>query len=90
MQQHISYQTFWQRRRRSNQPLKTIILALSCWIMLLKNQVRGEVFSSASDMKNIFHMEVDLANSLNTYAMKMQAKLDRINGYIQVPTFRLS
>ena len=48
------------------------------------HEVRSEVFSSASDMKTIFRMEMDLANSLNDYATKMQGKLDRINKYIQV------
>ena len=88
MQQDITYQIFWHHGRRSSQPLKNVILALYCWIMLSQSQVRSEVFSSASDMKNIFRMEMDLANSLSTYAKKMQAKLDRIDGYIQVLVFK--
>ena len=48
------------------------------------HEVRSEVFSSASDMKTIFRMEMDLANNLNDYAKKMQLKLDRVNKYIQV------
>ena len=52
--------------------------------IFLQSHVRSEVYSSASDMKNIFRMEMDLASSLNNYATKTQAKLDRINKYIQV------
>ena len=46
--------------------------------------VRGEVYSSASDMKNIFEMEADLAHILDSYSNTLQAKLDRINKYIEV------
>ena len=63
---------------------KNMIMTLWFWMILLQNNVRSEVYSSASDMKNIFRMEMDLTTSLNEYVKKMQAKLDRINGYIQV------
>ena len=46
--------------------------------------VRGEVYSSASDMKNIFAMEADLTHILDSYSNSLQAKLDRINKYIEV------
>ena len=63
---------------------KMIITLFLCLTIFLQSHVRCEVYSSASDMKNIFRMEMDLASSLNNYAMKTQAKLDRINKYIQV------
>ena len=52
--------------------------------------VRGEVYSSASDMKNIFEMEADLAHILDSYSNTLQDRLDRINKYIEVNqrTFR--
>ena len=55
--------------------------------VILQNHVTGEVYSSASDMKNIFRMEMDLADSLSEYAKKTQAKLDRVNKYIEVVNF---
>jgi len=63
--------------------IKMIATTLCVWTVFLQSFVRSEVYSSASDMKNIFSMEMDLANSLNDYATKTQAKLDRINKYIQ-------
>ena len=63
---------------------KMIITLFLCLTICLQTHVRCEVYSSASDMKNIFRMEMDLASSLNNYASKTQAKLDRIDKYIQV------
>ena len=79
-----AYQYPCQRRHRFTFSWTNMIITLCFWTLLLQNPVRSEVYSSASDMKNIFRMEMDLTNSLNKYAKKMQAKLDRINGYIQV------
>ena len=63
---------------------KMLFRTLCVCTIFLHNFVTCEVYSSASDMKNIFRLEVDLADSLNNYATKTQAKLDRINKYIQV------
>ena len=61
-----------------------ITVLVFVYTVILQNHVTGEVYSSASDMKNIFRMEMDLADSLSEYAKKTQAKLDRVNKYIEV------
>ena len=76
----------WHWWTRTNYPHRAValLIVLSCIFLSQNNEAYGEVYSSASDMKNIFKMEVDLANSLSEYARKTQLKLNRINKYIQV------
>ena len=78
-------QRFFQYKYKYNYAWKTMItVLLFVYTITLQNHVTGEVYSSASDMKNIFRMEMDLADSLSEYAKKTQAKLDRVNKYIEV------
>ena len=53
-------------------------------VVLASNLVRGEVYSSASDMKGVFQLEREMVNILGGYASKLHAKLNRINDYLQV------
>ena len=83
-------QRFFQHKYKYNYAWKTMITVLVfVYTLSLQNHVTGEVYSSASDMKNIFRMEMDLADSLSEYAKKTQAKLDRVNKYIEVVSYEL-
>ena len=83
---HIPFVRQYQKKNIFYAWTKMIISFCICLLIFLQNVhvVRSEVYSSASDMKSIFRMEMDLANNLNDYAKKMQLKLDRVNKYIQV------
>jgi len=54
--------------------------AVACQLLALAS---AEVYSSASDMMKIFNMEMDLVKTLDTYSDTLQAKLNRINAYMQ-------
>ena len=51
---------------------------------------RGEVYSSASDMKEIFRLERELVSIMSGFASKLQSKLNNINSYIEVIAKRSS
>ena len=53
-------------------------------LFLNHSQVNSEVYSSASDMREVFHLEKDLVSILDGYASKLTTKLDRINNYLKV------
>jgi hypothetical protein len=44
----------------------------------------GEVFSSASDLKEVFHLERELVGILHGYAKKLESRLGMINEYLDV------
>ena len=44
----------------------------------------GEVYSSASDMKEVFRLERELVSIMNNFAHKLQNKLEKINSYLEV------
>jgi hypothetical protein len=46
--------------------------------------VRAEVYSSASDMKQVFQLEREMVSILGGFASKLHAKLNRINDYLKV------
>ena len=65
--------------------LNVILLATSLFLFLTPPAfVLGEVYSSASDMREVFHLEKDLVHILDEYASKLTSKLDRINNYLRV------
>ena len=53
-------------------------------VIFLATAVHCEVYSSASDMREVFHLEKDLVQILDGYASKLTSKLDRINNYLKV------
>ena len=53
-------------------------------LFLLVLSSDAEVYSSASDMREIFKMEMDLAQILQTYSETLQKKIDRIDSYMAV------
>ena len=53
-------------------------------LFLLVLSSDAEVYSSASDMRDIFKMEMDLAQILQTYSETLQKKIDRIDSYMAV------
>ena len=57
-----------------NRPMGPIIILLSMVVI----QTYGEVFSSVSDMQEIFQLERNLVGELLNYAEKLQGKLNRI------------
>jgi hypothetical protein len=46
--------------------------------------IRAEVYSSASDMKQVFQLEREMVGILGGFASKLHAKLNRINDYLKV------
>ena len=58
----------------SNRAMGLIIILLS----LIVIQTYGEVFSSVSDMQEIFQLERNLVGELLNYADKLQRKLNKI------------
>lgn len=65
----------------------TMKVSVIVWcVVLASTLVRGEVYSSASDMKGVFQLEREMVSILGGYASKLHAKLNRINDYLQVGT----
>ena len=48
----------------------------------------AEVFSSASDMKEVFRLERELVSIMDGFASKLQTKLNKINSYLEVRKIR--
>jgi len=48
--------------------------------------VHGEVYSSAANMKEIFKIERDMVHILESYSLKLQQRLNRIDEYMKVRT----
>ena len=44
----------------------------------------AEVYSSASDMKEVFRLERELVSIMDGFASKLQSKLNKINSYLEV------
>ena len=53
-------------------------------LLAVNSAARGEVYSSASDMKEIFRLERELVSIMSGFASKLQSKLNNINSYIEV------
>ena len=49
--------------------------------------MRAEVYSSASDMKQVFQLEREMVSILGGFASKLHAKLNRINDYLKVSVY---
>merc|ERR1711981_916188 len=43
----------------------------------------AEVYSSASDMKEVFRLERELVSIMDGFASKLQSKLNKINSYLE-------
>ena len=59
----------------------------SIWLMIwaeTQNWASAEVFSSASDMKEVFRLERELVSIMDGFASKLQSKLNKINSYLEV------
>ena len=54
------------------------------WLLNCLCCSQGEVYSSASDMMQVFGLERELVTIINGFANKLQGKLDRINSYLEV------
>ncbi len=65
--------------------LSVILCYLS---MLAFDASRAEVYSSASDMTSVFQLEREMVNILGGFALKLNAKLNRINDYLKVTFLR--
>ena len=59
-------------------------------LLAVNSAARGEVYSSASDMKEIFRLERELVSIMSGFASKLQSKLNNINSYIEVIAKRSS
>ena len=60
------------------------------YILLLFSQnifIHGEVYSSASEMIEVFKLERELINIMDGFALKLQSKLDKINAYLEVSQY---
>jgi len=53
------------------------------WLLNCLCCSQGEVYSSASDMMQVFGLERELVTIINGFANKLQGKLDRINSYLE-------
>ena len=59
----------------------------SIWLMIwaeTQKWAAAEVFSSASDMKEVFRLERELVSIMDGFASKLQSKLNKINSYLEV------
>ena len=59
----------------------------SIWLMIwaeTQKWASAEVFSSASDMKEVFRLERELVSIMDGFASKLQSKLNKINSYLEV------
>ena len=70
----------WRRRHI------TLILAFfGIFLAILsQNWASAEVFSSASEMKEVFRLERELVSIMDGFASKLQTKLNKINSYLEV------
>ena len=70
----------WRRRHI------TLILAFfGIFLAILsQNWASAEVFSSASEMKEVFRLERELVSIMDGFASKLQSKLNKINSYLEV------
>ena len=55
-----------------------VVASMTLW------QAEAEVYSSASDMKEVFKLERELMSIMDGFAAKLQSKLDKINSYLEV------
>ncbi len=62
----------------------SVILFYILALALPSNVIRAEVYSSASDMKQVFQLEREMVGILGGFASKLHAKLNRINDYLKV------
>ena len=62
----------------------SVILFYILALALPSSVVRAEVYSSASDMKQVFQLEREMVGILGGFASKLHAKLNRINDYLKV------
>ena len=53
-------------------------------LLLISQKIHGEVYSSASEMIEVFKLERELINIMDGFALKLQSKLDKINAYLEV------
>ena len=53
-------------------------------VTVLPLMARAEVYSSAADMKEVFRLERELVSIMDGFASKLQAKLNKINTYLEV------
>jgi len=69
----------WRRRHI------TLILAFfGIFLAILsQNWASAEVFSSASEMKEVFRLERELVSIMDGFASKLQTKLNKINSYLE-------
>ena len=63
--------------------LNLLVASLLSPLLLLPG-ASGEVYSSASDMKEVFRLERELVSIMDGFATKLQSKLDKINAYLEV------
>lgn len=52
-------------------------------LLLISQKIHGEVYSSASEMIEVFKLERELINIMDGFALKLQSKLDKINAYLE-------
>ena len=56
-------------------------------LLLISQKIHGEVYSSASEMIEVFKLERELINIMDGFALKLQSKLDKINAYLEVSRY---
>lgn len=74
----------WRNRRRRLVLWSSFIGSI--WLMIwseTQNWASAEVFSSASDMKEVFRLERELVSIMDGFASKLQSKLNKINSYLE-------
>ena len=70
----------WRRRH-----LTLVLAFLGIFLAILsQNWASAEVFSSASEMKEVFRLERELVSIMDGFASKLQTKLNKINSYLEV------
>ena len=70
----------WKRRH-----LTLVLAFFGIFLAILsQNWASAEVFSSASEMKEVFRLERELVSIMDGFASKLQKKLNKINSYLEV------
>ena len=67
-------------------PLWRISIHFVFFFIQLFGSNNGEVYSSASEMVEVFKLERELVSIMDGFANKLQTKLDKINAYLEVST----
>ena len=67
-------------------PLWRISIHFVFFFIQLFGSNYGEVYSSASEMVEVFKLERELVSIMDGFANKLQTKLDKINAYLEVST----